>query len=263
VLEICVRHGITLIVPTIDTELPYYANSRHLFQAIGTTVAVSSPSLIALAGDKAQTNCWLKRHGFPVPHQAHLEDVKRDPARLPLPAVVKPRNGSASSGIVFATRGAQLDLIEDPANYIVEQQLTGVEYTIDVLAAASGRCLCAVPRRRMEVRGGEITKAQTCRLPELEDLACRICEALPGAFGVLNIQVMVGESGPAVLEINPRFGGGFPLTWEAGADYPRWMLEELTGRPSTASKDAWADGITMLRYDAAVYVETHQAGSTQ
>ena len=255
-LEICERNGIRLVVPTIDTELPHYASSLERFAAIGTTVAVSAPEVIAIARDKAVTNCWLRRRQFPVPRQAHLEEVKRNPAAWPLPVVVKPRTGSASAGIVFASRRTQLDTVDNPSDVVVEEMLTGIEYTIDVLAAADGRCLCAVPRRRLEVRGGEITKAQTCRIAELEALACGICEALPGAYGVLNIQVIVGAGGPAVLEINPRFGGGFPLTWEAGGRYPAWMLEEILGLPSTASTQAWTSGVTMLRWDAAVYVET-------
>jgi carbamoyl-phosphate synthase large subunit len=260
VLEICQRHRIKLVVPTIDTELPYYANARHLFEAIGTAVAVSSPAVIGIASDKAQTHCWLKRNGFPVPRQAHLDDVKRDASDWSFPAVVKPRNGSASNGIVFATRRADLDSIDNPSGYVVEEQIHGIEYTTDLLVTSGGRCACAVPRRRIAVRGGEVMKAETCRLPELEALTSAICEALPGACGVLNIQVMVGDAGAAVIEINPRFGGGFPLAWEAGADYPRWMLEELLGRPSTASKDSWCDGVTMLRYDAAVYVDTRRQG---
>ncbi|MGH9348887.1 MAG: sugar transferase [Vicinamibacterales bacterium] len=259
VLEICEGQGIRLVVPTIDTELPCYAANRDRFAAMGTTVAVSTPEVIAIARDKAMTNGWLRRNGFPVPRQAPLEAVRHDPAGWPLPLVVKPRTGSASAGIVFATRRAQLALLDEARGYVVEERLAGVEYTIDVLAAAGGRCLCAVPRRRMEVRGGEIAKAQTCRIPDLEALACGICETLPGAYGVLNIQVIVGHSGPAVIEINPRFGGGFPLTWEAGGRYPAWMLEEILGRPSTASRDAWTSGVTMLRYDAAVYVGAPQA----
>jgi carbamoyl-phosphate synthase large subunit len=261
ILDICERNRIKLIVPTIDTELPYYANARRLFDAIGTTVAVSSPAVVAIASDKAQTHCWLKRHGFPVPRQAHLEDVKRNCDDWSFPVVVKPRNGSASKGIVFATKRADLDPIDNAAEYVVEQQIHGVEYTLDLLVTAGGRCVCAVPRRRIAVRGGEVMKAQTCRLPELEALAARICETLPGAFGVLNIQMMLGDDGPAIIEINPRFGGGFPLAWEAGADYPKWMMEELLGRPSTASSDSWCDGVTMLRYDAAVYVDTKRQGN--
>ncbi len=63
----------------------------------------------------------------------------------------------------------------------------------------------------------------------------------------------------AIIELNARFGGGFPLSREAGADFPRWMLEELTGRPSTARADGWRAGLVMLRYDAAVFVQDETA----
>jgi carbamoyl-phosphate synthase large subunit len=262
VLEICERNRVRLLVPTIDTELPYYAAACERFAVIGTTLAVSAPQVIAIARDKALANCWLRRNGFPVPRQTQLDAVRRDPAAWPLPLVAKPRTGSASAGLLVATQHAQLDLIGTPSDYVIEEKLTGVEYTIDVLADFDGRCRCAVPRRRIEVRGGEVAKGQTCRMPGLEALACNICEALPGAYGVLNIQVIDGADGPAVVEINPRFGGGFPLTWQAGGKYPRWMLEEILGFPSTASKNAWSSGMTMLRWDAAVYLQPREAERT-
>jgi carbamoyl-phosphate synthase large subunit len=87
------------------------------------------------------------------------------------------------------------------------------------------------------------------------DLACRICDALPGAYGALNIQMFLEEETRElkVIEINPRFGGGFPLTWEAGGKFPRWMLEECLGLSPTASDASWRDGLVMLRYDDAVF----------
>ena len=98
-----------------------------------------------------------------------------------------------------------------------------------------------------------------------ELLRFRVCAALPGAFGTIIVQVFV--DGPpddaatdlAVIEINARYGGGFPLALEAGADFPRWQLEELLGLPSTAAADAWRDGLVMLRYDAAVFVDEADA----
>jgi carbamoyl-phosphate synthase large subunit len=83
-----------------------------------------------------------------------------------------------------------------------------------------------------------------------------MCEALPGAYGALNVQVFVDDPDDlAVIEINARYGGGFPLSLAAGADFPRWMLEELRGLPSTAAPDGWRAGLVMLRYDAAVFVD--------
>jgi carbamoyl-phosphate synthase large subunit len=107
------------------------------------------------------------------------------------------------------------------------------------------------------VRGGEVSKAVTIRSPVLERLAVDVCETLPGAYGALAIQAFLGGGAGdvAIIEINARFGGGYPLSREAGADFPRWMLEDLAGRPSTASADSWQSGLVMLRYDAAVFVQ--------
>jgi carbamoyl-phosphate synthase large subunit len=146
--------------------------------------------------------------------------------------------------------------------FIAQTIAPGVEYTIDFLAGSDGACRCAVPRRRFETRAGEVSKGMTVRHPALQALAGRVCQALPGARGCLNVQVFLEEDSGAmnVIEVNARFGGGFPLSWEAGARFPRWMLEEQLGLPSTAAHDAWRDRLVMLRYDDAVFVDASRAG---
>ena len=112
-----------------------------------------------------------------------------------------------------------------------------------------------VPRRRIEVRDGEVSKARTVRSEPLETLARRASEALPGGWGALNLQVFwdAEREEANVIEINPRFGGGFPLSAHAGADMPRWLLEDALGLASTASND-WRADVLMLRWDDAVYI---------
>ena len=111
-------------------------------------------------------------------------------------------------------------------------------------------------RHRIEVRGGEVSKGITRRVEALEALTWQICEALPGAFGALNVRIFYDESTGAlnVIEINPRFGGGFPLAYQAGGDFPRWLIEEALGHSCTARADVWRDGLVMLRYDRAIYL---------
>jgi carbamoyl-phosphate synthase large subunit len=112
-----------------------------------------------------------------------------------------------------------------------------------------------VPRRRLETRAGEISKGYTVRDPELERWGRRVAERLPGAWGPITLQCFRRpDQSLAFIEINPRFGGGFPLAWRAGADYPRWLLEWALGLPSTASAEAWRGNVAMLRYDDAVFV---------
>lgn len=133
---------------------------------------------------------------------------------------------------------------------VVQTLARGREYTIDVLADRDGRCVCVVPRLRIEVRSGEVSKGVTVRSPRLQDLAGRICAALPGAFGTLIVQVFV--DGPpddaatdlAVIEINARYGGGFPLALEAGADFPAGSSRSCSAcpppQPRTRGATPWS-----------------------
>jgi carbamoyl-phosphate synthase large subunit len=263
-LELCAKHDVDLIVPTIDTEMPVWVAHRDPFEAIGTTIAVSSPDVVTIAADKQRTHDWLVAHDFPTVEQTEPAAALADLDTWNFPLMAKPRFGSAGLGVGRVRDAAELALVarrgHELGEIVVQRVAPGVEHTIDVLADRTGRCVCAVPRRRMEVRAGEVSKGVTVRSAVLQDLATRVCEALPGAYGALNVQVFVdGDADEpdnlAVIEINARYGGGFPLSLEAGADFPRWMLEELLGLPSTAAPDDWRSGLVMLRYDAAVFVD--------
>ncbi len=260
--EICRSNEVSLVVPTIDTELPMYASARSTFSSQGTTVAVSTPEVVAIAGDKVRTHDWLVAQGFPTVKQSSVAEVLASPADWTLPVLAKPRFGSASIGVQRIEKREQLECLADPERFIVQRLAPGTEHTIDAYVDSSGRCRCTVPRRRIEVRAGEVSKGVTVRESALMTLVHDICTKLPGAFGVLNVQVFhdPGTHQMNVIEINPRFGGGFPLAWQAGALFPKWLLEEVHHLPSSISADAWRDGLVMLRYDAAVFVDAMAAG---
>lgn len=255
-LDLCQRERIELIVPTIDTELPVYAAHREEFAELGVVVAVSGPKTVNIAADKVRTHAWLTSHGFPTVRQALAREVLARPGDWPFPLVVKPRWGSAGKGVEVATSVEALralpDLREDS---IIQEICLGDEHTINVLVDRAGRCRCAVPHLRMEVRAGEVSKAVTVKHAGLMRLATEMAEALPDAYGAFNFQCFVsGNSDLRVIEINARFGGGYPLSREAGADFPRWMVQEALGQPMETSFDGWQDGLAMFRYDQAVFV---------
>lgn len=261
-LELCQSRGIRLIIPTIDTELPVYAAHREAFRKIGTEIPISSPEAIAIASDKRKTHAFLVEKGLPTVRQAEVSDILATPSDFQFPMMVKPTRGSSSIGISVVDSAEALRLAGEGRDVIVQSIATGDEYTVSVLVDASGRALCAVPRQRLEVRHGEVSKGLTVRAPELEALAMRCCESLPGAHGPMNVQVFWDQTTNtyAIIEINARFGGGFPLAYRAGANYPKWILESCLDRPSTASADTWKDGLLMLRYDDAVFVEKSAGG---
>lgn len=260
-LELCQRESVRLVVPTIDTELPAYAANRDRFAAIGTTVAVSSPAVIAIGADKVRTYAWLVDAGLSTVRQTGVAEVLADPGSWAFPLLVKPRSGSSGKGVAVVADLVELEVATRAGDFVVQTIAPGVEHTVDLLVDRGGRCRCAVPRRRLEVRAGEVSKGVTVDHRAVGALALRAAESLPGAYGVLNLQVFASEDDElTVIELNPRFGGGFPLAWQAGADYPRWLVEEVLGHPSSARADGWRSGVVMLRYDDAIFVEADRAG---
>ncbi len=255
-IDVVARHGIDLIVPTIDPELLPLALARDDFAAAGATVAISSPELVAMAGDKLATAAFLAAHDISSPRTAQLELVAAGTADWSGPVFVKPQFGSAGRNAqqlasIEAAHGLGLD---EPM--LVQALLTGTEYTVNVFFDAGGRLRAAVPHRRLSVRAGEVEKGVTCRLPQLAALAGQLASALPGPRGAMCFQAMVTSEGDAkMFEINARFGGGYPLAHHAGGTFTRWLLEERLGRESTAH-DGWRENVTMLRYDAAIFDES-------
>lgn len=257
VIDACRRREIGLIVPTIDPELPVYANAREELRAAGIEVSVPGPLTVRIGGDKVHTHAWLTAQGLPT--------VRQQLASAPLPedwafpCIVKPRAGSSAIGVSLVRSREDFARLSPGPDDLVQELAPGVEYTIDFWVDRSGRCRCAVPRRRLEVRAGEVSKAVTHRDADLEALAFELAARLPDAFGVLNVQVFHDESSGrlSVIELNPRFGGGFPLSWEAGARMAEWLLRDLLGlpQPPDAELNGWKSGLVMLRYDAAVFVE--------
>ncbi len=259
VLRLAREHSVGLIIPTIDPELRVYSRHRDEFSKYGITVLISKPETIDLTNDKVNTHRWLEEKGFPTVRQSFSEEVLSELEAWEFPLIVKPRAGSASKGVFRVNTGDQLAFLarqSDDEDLIVQVPAPGREYTVDVLVNRSGRCVCTVPRKRLEVRAGEVSKGMTVRHPVVEGLAKNIAEALPGSYGPLNIQIFHDADSGAlnVVEINPRFGGGYPLTEAAGGSYIRWILEELLGLDSTLDSSLWTDGLVMLRYDDGIFI---------
>ena len=250
--EIVRKHGIRLIVPTIDTELAVYSAAAGRLAEAGAYVHVSPPGVIASVRDKLATMRLLAEAGVPVPDSCTEEELRADPARLGWPVFGKPVSGSASRGLGVYANPDQLQA-QFPEPMMFQPVLSGAEYTVNMFIDRAGALRTAVPHLRIQTRAGEVEKGRTERRADLRKLAEGIHRALPDAQGVLCFQVIDDpKRGPSVIEINARFGGGYPLAHHAGAHFADWLVQEVTGQPLAANDD-WRDGVTMLRYDDAVF----------
>lgn len=254
-LAVCEEHAVDLVVPTIDPELLPLALNKAAFIARGTEVVISSVDIVRAARDKLATASLFESFGVPVPRSAEPVDVLADPAAWPGPLILKPKGGSSSIGLKRLPSIEALAEETIPEGYVVQEQLVGEEYTVNLYFSPDGEIGCVIPHLRREVRAGEVSKGITRRHEQIEAAGWQVGKALEGARGPLCIQaIATPERRIGVFEINARLGGGYPLVHAAGATFTRWLLAEAIGLPSMVNNE-WRADLAMLRYDAAVFVE--------
>jgi carbamoyl-phosphate synthase large subunit len=252
-VEVCRKEGVRLLVPTIDSELQPLARDRAALVERSVFLNLSSLASLVVTQDKAKTARVLSEAGIVVPKTAPINEVIAEPSAWEWPLIAKPVSGSSSVGVSQVGSASELETLEKiRSDLIVQEFVRGPEYTVNVFVDDAGRCRSIVPHFRRQVRGGEVSKAITVKNAVLADVAGKIVKAIPGFFGAICFQAIVGPDGPAVLEINARFGGGFPIAHRAGARFTQWLIELAAGLPSSIS-DEWSDGVWMLRYDSAIY----------
>ena len=255
VMDACVRHDVRLVVPTIDPELILYSRMRDEFARRGITVAISAETVVDLARDKLTTANWLQQRGFSTPITLSLNELRRAPASIEWPLLMKPKAGSASKGIYVAETIHDLRDREFDDAYVAQTLLIGREYTTNVFFDQAGKLRAAVPHVRYEVRAGEVSKGETVRNAALIAIAEELGRHVTGARGALCFQSIIdADSKASIFEINARFGGGYPLAHRAGAPFAKWLLAECVGGPVDYAHE-WKSGLRMLRYDSAHFIE--------
>lgn len=254
-LAFCIEKQIKLVVPTIDTELLVLSKARSQFLSHGIQLLTCSNKINRTFFDKRSTQRFFENNKIPTPRLFSPDEAIQLQA-IQYPLLLKPNQGSCSIGVTKVNNKKELlfylDYLEDP---IIQEFIEGNEYTIDVLIDFNGDVRCAVPRLRVETRAGEVSKAITINNSDIIDWVYKISKALKGALGCINIQCIQQNNGnPKFIEINPRFGGGFPLSAEAGADFPRFIIQMILGIDVNEDlQNTWRDGCVMLRYDEGLF----------
>ena len=244
-LEICRQNQVRLLVPLNDLELPVIAARRSDFAAIGTLPLVSSPHVIDICFDKWKTAAFLQEIGLSTPKTyLTLEDALTavSAGEISYPLAVKPRWGSASIGLEFPADSEELEMtyeltrkrlarsilaeassIDSSHSILIQEMLSGPEYGLDVVNDIGGKHMCVFVKQKLAMRSGEADRARTIANDKLEAIGATIARTL-GHIGNLDCDVLVGKEGFSTLELNPRFGGGYPFSHAAGADLPAALI---------------------------------------
>jgi carbamoyl-phosphate synthase large subunit len=253
IFDYIISKKIQLIVPTIDTELNFYAENKKELNALGCSVLISESQFVEVCNDKWKTYQLFKNKGVDVP-SSWL------PASLDMSFskefFIKPRNGSASVGAKISSVdeiGYDISNLEKP---IVQEVLKGDELTVDCLVSFDGKPIYFVPRYRLRTLAGESIQSKTLvadeKLSSVIMNVLNICGDL-GAVGPLTLQFFKTEIRISLIEINPRFGGGYPLSYRAGAHYPEWIIENLL-EGTELELDPYIENLVMSRYYKESYI---------
>ncbi|MBV8597654.1 MAG: ATP-grasp domain-containing protein [Actinobacteria bacterium] len=242
--ELVELHDVRLIVPLADLDHLVLAESRDRLDAV---VLLAGTDTIRLCADKYLAHEFFVEHGIPSP-PTWLPDGLPD--ELPYPVLVKARQGFGSRHIYRAADRDELDffLRYTTADSMVQAVCRGEEFSIDVFCDLESRCLNAIPRTMVQSKGGESIKGVTIKDADLIEHGRRVSEAL-GIVGPANIQCFRESDGSLqVTDVNPRFGGGFPLPTAAGSRYPELALALANGERPRPRLGEFEQGVVMTRF---------------
>jgi carbamoyl-phosphate synthase large subunit len=243
--RVVAEHDVRLVVPLTDLDQEIVSAARDALAP--ALVLAPPPDVCRTMGDKYLAHRFFEDHGIPSPRTWLPADVPAD-ARYPL--LVKVREGFGSRHIYQANDEAQLafHLASTPVDSMVQERCLGEEFSVDVFCDLAGRCLNAIPRSMIQSKGGESIKGRSLRDPELIAHGARVAETI-GIVGPANVQCFREPDGTLpVTDVNPRFGGAFPLPLAAGSRYPELALALARGEEPEPRLGQFRDGVVMTRF---------------
>jgi carbamoyl-phosphate synthase large subunit len=259
-LKICEEDRIDLLIPTIDTDLLILAQNKSKFEQIGTNVFISDEDKIALCRDKRYTADFYISCGVDSPRP--VDNVENYQGGFP--AFIKPKDGSSSvNAYRVDTQEELLALSEKVPDYIIQPFIDGREYTVDVFCDFEGNPVYITPRERLAVRSGEVLKTRITQddrmIEESRNVIKGFCPCGPVTLQLIRENKTGNDY---FIEINPRFGGGAPLSMMAGADAALATLRLILGEKVEYREKAAGDGLVYSRFDQCVCIREEDQQNT-
>lgn len=260
IIKICKIENVDLIIPLYEKEFEVLENNREKFKSIGVEILLSSKEIIEICNDKISTHKFFKENNIISPTSYSKKQIQSridNNQDIDYPLIIKPINGMGSIDVFKVNNSYELKFFLNYVNYpIIQSFIEGTEYTIDILLDLDANIISLVPRVRIEVRSGEVSKSRVEKnikiIKKTEELIYKL-KKYGDIKGPLTIQCIVNDSGIYFIEINCRFGGGVPLSFESGIDYGNYIKKMYDGE--SIERIYNFKELTMIRYDFAVYEE--------
>lgn len=252
IYDICRKEQVTGVLSLIDPELSLLALHEEEFHALGVTVIGSFYDLCERTLDKWQMFCWLKEHGYAcaesyIDREAFYGDVRA--GKINYPVFVKPIRGSASIAISKVQDQETVDLLFEHADdLMIQEYLKGQEIGADCyIDMISGELISVFTKKKLVMRAGETDKSISFKDTELFALIERFVKEA-GFRGQIDIDIFECDGKYYISEVNPRFGGGYPHAYEAGANHMKYIVNNLQGKVNEPQIGEYESGVIMMKY---------------
>ncbi len=254
-LALCRKNNIDMVVPLIDPELEVLAANYDKFHGNGVMVVVSPAKTIEAAFDKYKTYLCARQAGIETPETVTtIEETLAliSDGKLSWPVMVKPRKGSASIFTNSCRNEGELRLaFQNCPSPVIQQFVPGEEYGYDIFCDGDFRPISVFCKKKLAMRAGETDKAVSVNDKKLIDLGVKITRAFP-MFGPADADVKMFKNVPMLLEVNPRFGGGYPCSHLCGADFPAKLIAICKGHKLVPDIGNYQAGVYMFKQDEIV-----------
>lgn len=250
IIDVCNKENIGLIIPTIDTDLLLLSEQKQYIESrTNAIVLISNPEVVEICRDKINTQRFLEANDFKVPKMYTQAELEKGVMEFPL--FIKPKSGSSSINTFKVNNKKELntyiEIIKDP---IVQYFIEGEEFTVDIFLDFESNIITIVPRLRIATRSGEISKGKIIKDRGIINDINRLMNVLK-PVGHITVQLMKTKKGIEYIEINPRFGGGAPMSIQSGADSCENLYRLLMGERLEYNEN-YRDNIIFLRFDYSI-----------
>lgn len=249
-LEYCRKKKIKAVISLFDIDLPVLSKNKARFEEIGTKVLVSDPNVIEICNDKWKTYQFLVENGINTPKSfLCVDEVIKSihSGEIAYPVMVKPRWGMGSIAVFEAENEEELRIFYEKVkrnigktylkyesaedvekSVLIQEKLHGQEYGLDVINDLYGNYVTTVPKMKYAMRSGETDCAVTVDSIPLKEFGEKLSGILHHVAN-LDTDIFIVEGRCYVLEMNARFGGGYPFSHMAGVNLPLAIIKWLKG----------------------------------
>jgi carbamoyl-phosphate synthase large subunit len=245
--HICKTEKPKLLISGPEEELLALSQEKASFAELGVLVLCPDYDTVKICCNKMETYLAFRRLNVPVPRVFEKRNIE-------FPCIIKPTFSRGGRDIYLVKNEAELEFyIDRVKNPIIQEYITGEEFTIDTFSDLCGNALSIVPRIRLQTESGISVKGITKNDEEIIEYSKKVVKELK-LIGPSCMQCIKDINGkPKFIEINPRFGGGSILSLKADNSILQNLMNLIEGKSLVPSK-GFEEGLTMLRYYSEVFI---------